>query len=39
MARAYSYDLRIRVIKSLTEGKTIKEVANLFAISRKTIIE
>lgn len=39
MARAYSYDLRIRVIKSLTEGKTIKEASSLFSISRKTIIE
>lgn len=39
MARAYSYDLRIRVIKSLTEGKTIKETSKLYSISRKTIIE
>lgn len=39
MAKAYSYDLRILVIKSIEEGKTIKEVSNLFMISRKTIIE
>jgi len=39
MARAYSYDLRIRVIYSLEEGKTIKEASRLYSISRKTIIE
>lgn len=39
MARAYSYDLRVLVIKSIETGKTIKEVSNLFSISRKTIIE
>jgi len=39
MARAYSYDLRIRVINSLGAGKTIKESARLYSISRKTIIE
>ncbi|WP_419235136.1 IS630 transposase-related protein [Rickettsia endosymbiont of Nabis limbatus] len=39
MAKAYSYDLRIRVIKSLTDGKTIKETSEIYSISRKTIIE
>jgi len=39
MARAYSYDLRIRVINSLEAGHTIKETAKLYSISRKTIIE
>lgn len=39
MAKAYSYDLRIRVIKSLTDGKTIKETSTIYSISRKTIIE
>lgn len=39
MAQAYSYDLRIRVINFLGEGKTIKEAAKLYSISRKTIIE
>ncbi|HJD65491.1 MAG TPA: IS630 transposase-related protein, partial [Rickettsia endosymbiont of Bembidion nr. Transversale] len=37
--KAYSYDLRIRVIKSLTDGKTIKETSEIYSISRKTIIE
>lgn len=39
MAVAYSYDLRVRVIKFLDQGKTIKEAAKLYSISRKTIIE
>jgi len=39
MAQAYSYDLRILVISFLEEGKTIKEAAKLYSISRKTIIE
>nr|WP_015060372.1 IS630 transposase-related protein [Rickettsia felis]ADD74158.1 transposase [Rickettsia felis] len=39
MAKAYSCDLRIRVIKSLSEGKTIKETSEIYCISRKTIIE
>lgn len=39
MAKAYSYDLRIRVIKSLAVGNTIKETSKLYSISRKTIIE
>lgn len=39
MAEAYSYDLRTRVINFLGQGKTIKETARLYCISRKTIIE
>lgn len=39
MARAYSYDLRIRVMNSLSTGKTKTEVAKLYSITRKTIIE
>lgn len=39
MARAYSYDLRTRVINSLDAGIRIKEAAKLYSISRKTIIE
>ncbi|WP_419235256.1 IS630 transposase-related protein [Rickettsia endosymbiont of Nabis limbatus] len=31
MAKAYSYDLRIRVIKSLTDGKTIKETSEIYS--------
>jgi transposase len=39
MARAYSYDLRVRVINFLRSGNTIKEAAEIYKISRKTIIE
>lgn len=39
MARAYSYDLRIRVIKSIEDKVTIEAVSKLYSISRKTIIE
>lgn len=39
MARAYSYDLRIRVIKSLEDKVTIAAASKLYSISRKTIIE
>ena len=39
MAAAYSNDLRMRVINFLGQGKTIKETAKLYSISRKTIIE
>jgi transposase len=38
MARAYSYDLRVKVMKFLEKG-TIKEASKVFSISRKTIIE
>lgn len=39
MGQAYSYDLRIRIINFLEQGKTIKETAKLYSISRKTVIE
>lgn len=39
MAQAYSYDLRVRVMNFLGQGKTIQETAKLYSISRKTIIE
>lgn len=38
MAAAYSYDLRVRVIKFLEKKGTIKEASKLFEISRCTII-
>lgn len=39
MAKAYSYDLRLKVIKFIEEGNTIKEASSVFQISRKTIME
>lgn len=39
MARAYSYDLRLRVMNSLNGGNTIKEASEIYKVSRKTIIE
>jgi transposase len=39
MARAYSYDLRLRVINFVINGNTVKEAARIYKISRKTIIE
>jgi transposase len=38
MAAAYSYDLRVKVIKFLEEKRTIKEASKLFNISRTTVI-
>ena len=38
MAAAYSYDLRIKVIKFLESKGTIKEASELFSISRLTVI-
>ncbi len=38
MAQAYSYDLRIRVMEFIESGKRIKQAAELFSISRKTIM-
>lgn len=38
MARAYSYDLRVKVIKYLEERGTIKEASKLFKINRLTVI-
>ena len=38
MAAAYSYDLRIKVIKFLEGKRTIKEASKLFNISRNTVI-
>jgi transposase len=39
MARAYSYDLRLKVMEFIGVGKTIKEASLVFQISRKTIME
>ena len=39
MEAAYSYDLRLKVIKFLDEKKKIKEASKVFGISRKTIME
>jgi transposase len=39
MARAYSYDLRLKVMNFVDKGKTIKEASRVFLISRKTIME
>ena len=38
MAAAYSYDLRIKVIKFLEGRRTVKEASKLFNISRNTVI-
>ena len=38
MAAAYSYDLRVKVIKFLGSKGTIKEASKLFSINRNTII-
>lgn len=38
MAAAYSYDLRVRVMKFLEEKGTIKEASRLFNINRNTVI-
>ena len=38
MAAAYSYDLRVKVIKFLEDKGTIKAAAELFNINRKTVI-
>ena len=37
MARAYSYDLRLKVMNFIASGKLIKEASAVFKISRKTI--
>lgn len=39
MPKPYSYDLRIKVMKFLSEGGAVKEASILFNIARKTIIE
>jgi transposase len=39
MGAAYSYDLRVKVMKFLEEKNTIKAASKIFGISRKTIIE
>jgi transposase len=38
MAAAYSYDLRVKVIKFLENQGTIKAAAELFNINRKTVM-
>ena len=38
MAAAYSYDLRVKVIKFLESKGTIKEASRLFNINRLTVI-
>lgn len=38
MAAAYSYDLRIKVMKFLDEKNTVKDASKIFNISRKAII-
>lgn len=37
MAAAYSYDLRVKVIKFLEEEGTIKKASRLFNINRLTV--
>lgn len=38
MGAAYSYDLRVKVIKFLENKRTIKAAAELFNIDRKTVM-
>ena len=38
MAKAYSYDLRLKVIKYLEKKGTIKAASELFNINRNTVI-
>lgn len=39
MAAAYSYDLRLKVMKYLASGKSIKETSKVYGIHRKTIMD
>ena len=38
MAKAYSYDLRAKVIAKITSGEKLKDVSKIFNIVPKTII-
>jgi transposase len=37
MAKPYSYDLRSRVAEAVVGGRTVREVAELFGISVKSV--
>lgn len=39
MAKAYSYDLRIKVMERIENGEKLKDVSQIFGIAEKTIIE
>jgi transposase len=39
MAKAYSYDLRIKVMQYIENGSKVKDTAKIFGISRKVIFD